>query len=126
MVDQPEVTLIYDGECRFCAACLAWVKGKLEITSISFQKADLHKYGLVRSECEKSVFLVTKEANLSGAAAVVYLLELRGNSLLAWILQSSGRIGESGYRWVASHRDSLIIRMITKYLERTSQPRAGK
>ena len=126
MVDHPEVTLIYDGECRFCAACLAWVKRKLEITSISFQEANLGQYGLVRSECEKSVFLVTKEANLSSAAAVVYLLELRGNSLLAWILQSSGRIGESGYRWVASHRDSLIIRMITKYLERTSQPRAGK
>ena len=126
MVDHPEVTLIYDGECRFCAACLAWVKQKLEITSIPFQKANLQKYGLVRSECEKSVFLVTKEANLSSAAAVVYLLELRGNSLLAWILQSSGRIGESGYRCVASHRDSLIVRMITKYLERTSQPRAGK
>ena len=126
MFKNPDATLIYDGECRFCAACLAWVKRKLEITSISFQEANLDKYGLVRSECEKSVFLVTIEANLSGADAVAYLLRLRGNSLLAWILQSSGQIGESGYRWVASHRDSLIIRMITKYLERTSQPPAGK
>ena len=126
MFTYPDVTLIYDGECRFCAACLAWARRKLEISAISYQEANLDQYGLVRSECEKSVFLVTKAANLSGAAAVAYLLKLRGNSLLARILQSSGWIGELGYRWVASHRDSLIIRMITKYLERISQPGAGK
>lgn len=126
MFKNPDATLIYDGECRFCLACLAWVKRKLEITLISFQEANLDQYGLVRSECEKSVFVVTKEVNLSGAGAVSYLLKLRGNSLLAWILQSSGWIGELGYRCVASHRDSLIIRMITKYLERVSQPGAGK
>ena len=120
MFKNPDATLIYDGECRFCLACLAWVKRKLEITSISFQEANLDQYGLVRSECEKSVFVVTKEVNLSGAGAVSYLLKLRGNSILARILQSSGWIGESGYRWVASHRDSFIIRMITMYFERNS------
>jgi aspartyl aminopeptidase len=89
----------------------------LEISAISYQEANLDQYGLVRSECEKSVFVVTKEVNLSGATAVAYLLKLRGNSILAWIIQSSGWIGESGYRWVASHRDSLVIRVVTKYVE---------
>jgi predicted DCC family thiol-disulfide oxidoreductase YuxK len=117
MFKNPDAILIYDGECRFCLACLAWVKRKLEITAISFQEANLDQYGLVRSECEKSVFVVTKEVNLSGATAVAYLLKLRGNSILAWIIQSSGWIGESGYRWVASHRDSLVIRVVTKYVE---------
>ena len=117
MFNNPDVTLIYDGECRFCAACLAWVERKLEITSISFQNADLDQYGLVRSECEKSVFLVTKEAKFSGADAVANLLKLRGNTLLAWILQGSGQIGRLGYRWVASHRDSFMIRIITRFLE---------
>ena len=117
MFNNPNVTLIYDGECRFCAACLAWVERKLEINSTPFQKADLDHYGLVRSECEKSVFLVTKEAKLSGSDAVARLLKLRGNTLLAWILQRSGPIGRLGYRWVASHRDSFIIRITTRYLE---------
>jgi predicted DCC family thiol-disulfide oxidoreductase YuxK len=117
MFTYPDVTLIYDGECRFCAACLAWARRKLEISAISYQEANLDQYGLVRSECEKSVFVVTKEVNLSGATAVAYLLKLRGNSILAWIIQSSGWIGESGYRWVASHRDSLVIRVVTKYVE---------
>jgi predicted DCC family thiol-disulfide oxidoreductase YuxK len=117
MFTYPDVTLIYDGECRFCAACLAWARRKLEISAISYQEANLDQYGLVRSECEKSVFVVTKEVNLSGATAVAYLLKLRGNSILAWIIPSSGWIGESGYRWVASHRDSLVIRVVTKYVE---------
>jgi predicted DCC family thiol-disulfide oxidoreductase YuxK len=117
MLKDPGATLIYDGECRFCAACLAWVEQELEISSIPFQEAKLDKYGLLRSQCEKSVFLLTKEGTFSGAAAVGRLLKLRGNTRLAWILHSSGWAGRLGYRWIATHRDSFVIRIATRCLE---------
>ena len=118
MLKHPNVILIYDGQCRFCAACLAWVEQKLQITSLAFQDANLDNYGLIRSQCEESVFVINKEVRFSGAVAVSYLLKLRGNTFFAWVIESSGRIGQSGYRWVASHRDSLIIRIVTRHLER--------
>jgi len=114
-----EPLVIYDGECRFCAASLAWVKVKLEIASVPYQNADLTRLGLSRAQCEKSVFVVTDSEQLSGAAAIGYLLRLRGNTFQAWLIQTSGPIGEFGYRWVASHRNSMIIRIATKCLERS-------
>ena len=117
MFNHPEVTLIYDGECRFCSACLAWLEQKLQVTSLTFQEANLAHYGLVRSQCEKSVFVLTKTEKYSGSAAVAYLLKLRGNRALGWAIQNSGWLGQSGYRWIASHRDSFVIRWVTRYLE---------
>jgi len=113
-----DVKVIYDGQCRFCAACLAWLEQELTLESHAFQEANLDEYELLRSECEKSVFVVAGEGKYSGAAAIALLLNLRGNTLLAWVIRTSGGVGRLGYRWVASHRDSLIIRIATWYLER--------
>jgi len=117
LFNHPEVTLIHDGECRFCSACLAWVEQKLQVTPLIFQEANLDEYGLVRSQCEQSVYVLTKTEKYSGAAAVAYLLKLRGNRVLAWAIDSSGPVGQAGYRWIASHRNSLMIRIVTRYLE---------
>lgn len=117
MFMRTDITLIYDGECRFCSACLAWVEMKLEISAIPFQEANLDEYGLLRSQCEQSVVLITEKERLFGAAAVGYLLDRRGNTRPAQALRLLGRAGQWGYRWVASHRDSLVIRMVTKHLE---------
>jgi len=114
----PEVTVIYDGDCRFCLASLAWLKLNLQVASVPFQEADLNSFGLTRSECEKSVFVVTETRRHSGASAVGSLLTLRGNSLLGWLTKKSGRAGEMAYRWLASHRSSLLVRLATIYLER--------
>ena len=119
MPDHTGPLVIYDGECRFCAASLAWVQEKLEIASVAFQDAKLSDFGLSRSQCEKSVFVIGGGDQLSGARAIEYLLRLRGNTFLAWIIQKLGPIGELGYRWVASHRNSTIIRIATKFLERS-------
>ena len=114
-----EPLVIYDGECRFCAASLAWVKEKVQIDSVPYQDARLDDFGLSRDQCEKSVFVITDGEQLSGAAAIGYLLRLRGHTFQAWLIQTSGPIGEFGYRWVASHRNSMIIRIATKCLERS-------
>ena len=117
MNQHPGVTVIYDGECRFCLASLGWLQEKVEFTSIPYQQADLLKYDLTRAQCEQSVFVVTASGNSSGAAAIALLLRLRGNRLLAWAIRISGPLGRAGYRWVASHRGSRLIGLATKFLE---------
>ena len=114
------VILIYDGECRFCRASLTWLQEKLQVTSVAFQDADLATYGLTRSQCEKAVFVVADQKTYSGSAAIAFLLNLRGNTFISRQIERSGWLGGLGYRWLASHRNSLLVRIATRYLERIS------
>ena len=110
--------VIYDGQCEFCIAWLRWLQLKMEVTAISIHDADLTQYGLSFDECSRSVFVVTPTGNYAGATAIALLLKARGNRLAALLLSSLGPIGRTGYRWIASHRNSIAIRYWTKLLER--------
>jgi len=114
-----EVTVVFDGECRFCRASVGWVQKKLQVKAIAFQEAPLEKYGLTSEQCSKSVFVLTENHTYSGAGAVAYLLNLRGNTKTSLFIKGSGPIGRSGYRWVAAHRNSILVRVMTKILERS-------
>ena len=113
-----DVILIYDGECRFCIASLGWLQKKLKVTAVPFQEADLVTYGLTRSQCEKAVFVIAGQKTYSGSAAIALLLNLRGNTFISRQIERSGWLGRLGYRWLASHRNTLIVRLATRYLER--------
>jgi len=117
-MDAVTPVVIYDGQCEFCIAWLRWLQLKLDVTAISFHDADLTQYGLSFDECSQSVFVVTSTSKYAGAAAIVFLLKARGNRLPAFLLGSLGPIGHTGYRLIASHRNSLVIRYWTKLLER--------
>ena len=108
--------LIYDGQCEFCIAWLAWLKQKLEITSHSFHEIDPASYGITREACEQSVQLVTSERTYSSSDAIAQLLKLRGNRFAASFIKYSGPFARFGYRWVASHRNSFLIKQCTKFL----------
>jgi predicted DCC family thiol-disulfide oxidoreductase YuxK len=54
-----------------------------------------------------------------GADAIAYLLGRRGNYVLGFIVRASGPLGRYGYKWVAGHRNSFIIRFATKVIERS-------
>jgi predicted DCC family thiol-disulfide oxidoreductase YuxK len=113
--------VIYDGECKFCLQCINWVSKKLDISSITFQSADLAKYGLTLAECRQQVFVIDGDKKYGAVDAVIFLLKKRGNKLLAKSLQLPGPISRWGYFWVANHRSSLIVRLIGKILSRLSK-----
>ena len=117
----PAPILIYDGECKFCLQCINWVSKKLDISSIAFQSADLAKYGLTLEECRQQVFVIDGEKKYGAIDAVIFILTQRGNSLLSNFLKFLGPLGRWGYFWVATHRSSLIVRLLGRILSRLSK-----
>jgi predicted DCC family thiol-disulfide oxidoreductase YuxK len=117
-VSLDEATVIYDGDCRLCQASVDWLQLKLDIAAEPFQRAHLERFGLTREECAKEVIVHTSKATYRGAAAVAYLLRARGNLLASLVITASGPLGRFGYHWVATHRNSLPIKLLTRLLER--------
>jgi predicted DCC family thiol-disulfide oxidoreductase YuxK len=113
-----EATLIYDGDCRLCQASVNWIRLKLDIAAEPFQRANLERFGLTRDECAKEVVVHTSIATYRGAEAVAYLLRSRGNRLASFLITASGPLGRAGYNWVATHRNSAPIKLLTRFLER--------
>jgi predicted DCC family thiol-disulfide oxidoreductase YuxK len=117
-VSLDEATVIYDGDCRLCQASVDWLRLKLDIAAEPFQRAHLERFGLTREECAKEVIVHTSKATYRGAAAVAYLLRARGNLLASLVITASGPLGRFGYHWVATHRNSPPIKLLTRILER--------
>ncbi len=113
-----EATVIYDGDCRLCQASVNWLRFKLDIAAVPFQSANLERFGLTREECAKEVIVHTASATFRGAAAVAYLLRARGNGFASFLITASGPLGRFGYHWVATHRNSAPIKLLTRLLER--------
>ena len=116
-----EATVIYDGDCRLCQASVDWLRLKLDIAAVPFQRANLERLGLTREECAKEVIIHTGEVTYRGAAAVAYLLHARSNRLAPFLITASGPLGRFGYHWVATHRNSIAIKLLTRLLERSSR-----
>ena len=114
-----EIIVLTDGECRFCEATMAWVARKLDVKPIAYQTADLSQYGLSYEQCSNAVHVLHTGKTHVGADAIAYLLKHRGNWLLGFIVRASGPLGRFGYKWVAGHRNSWLIRTATKLIERS-------
>jgi predicted DCC family thiol-disulfide oxidoreductase YuxK len=112
------ITVIYDGECRFCQASINWLALKLDFAAHPFQSADLSSLQLTREECSKEVIAIQGEMTFRGSEAITILLRTRGNRFLAAFIAASGFIGRASYRWIASHRGSFLVKLLTKILER--------
>ena len=113
-----QITVIYDFECRFCKASVDWLALKLQFTAHPFQSADLAPFNLTREECAKEVIAIHSDEIFRGAHAVTLLLRARGNRFPAAIIAISGPLGSAIYRWVATHRGSILVKTLTKILER--------
>ena len=116
-----DITVIFDGECRFCIAAINWTRLKLSLTALPFQSTDLTPFGLTKDECAKEVVVIAGGATYRGATAIAYLLKRRGNSAPSLAITASGKLGHLGYRWVASHRKSALIKAMTRLFERAAK-----
>lgn len=114
-----EIVVLTDGECRFCEATMAWVAKKVVVEAIAYQRADLDFYELTYEECSKAVHVLHSGKVYVGSDAIAFLLGRRGNYILGFIVRASGPLGRFGYKWVAGHRNSWVIRLATRLIERS-------
>jgi predicted DCC family thiol-disulfide oxidoreductase YuxK len=110
------ITVIFDGDCEFCQQSVMWIQHKLVVEAIAFQTADLQPFNITKEQCAKQVYVVSDTATYAGADAIRYLLKKRGNRVGAILLGATGNVGRAGYRWVASHRNSWVIKVATRVL----------
>ena len=113
-----DIVLIYDGECEFCKESVKWLQRKLELTALAFQSADLARYNVTYEQCSKEVVAVRNGKIFGGAKAIAVLLRARGNRVLASLIAISGPLGRAGYKWVATHRQGLLVLLLVKILTR--------
>ena len=110
------ITVIFDGDCEFCRQSVTWIQRKLVVEALAFQTADLETFNLTKEQCAKQVYVITDSEVYGGADAIRYLLKKRGNKVGAMLLGATGNFGRAGYRWVASHRSSWVIKVATRVL----------
>jgi predicted DCC family thiol-disulfide oxidoreductase YuxK len=115
-----QIVVIYDGQCQFCKASIDWIEQKLVVDPKAFQETDLASYGLTFEQCAKAVHVVTGEKVLVGAAAIAYLMNKRGNRALSLLITTSAPFGRFGYKWVSTHRDSLVVKAIHRLLDQSN------
>jgi len=110
------ITVIFDDDCEFCRQSVTWIQRKLVVQALAFQTADLEPFNLTREQCAKQVYVITDSDVYGGADAIKYLLKKRGNRVGAMLLGATGNLGRAGYRWVATHRDSWVIKIAARVL----------
>jgi predicted DCC family thiol-disulfide oxidoreductase YuxK len=112
-----EIIVIYDGQCGLCENSIAWVSKKLEISALDFHTAELARFGLSAEQCSREVIVITGPNRFSGVQAAAFLLKRRGNKVLSAIITLSGPLGRFIYRWVASHRNSWPVKILSQLLK---------
>ena len=108
--------MIFDGQCAFCRSCVEWVKNRYQINALANQEIDPAMYGVTREQCDKSVVVIDSQTYF-GASAVAFLLAKTGHPVMGKLLRASGPIGESGYRYVANHRDGRLVALIHRIVK---------
>lgn len=111
-----QITVIYDGDCILCRNSINWLSKSLTFTSIPFQSGDLASFGLTKAECEKQVYAVSGNRKYGGVSAVIFLLNKRGNKISSALLRLSGPIGSFAYKKVAANRNSLLVKLLTRFI----------
>jgi predicted DCC family thiol-disulfide oxidoreductase YuxK len=114
------IVVIYDGQCQFCQASIDWIEQKLVVASKAFQEADLASYGLTSDQCSKAVHVVVGDKVFVGAAAIAFLMNKRGNRALSFLITTSGPFGRVGYKWVSTHRNSLVVKAVHRILNQSN------
>ena len=112
------ITVIYDGKCQLCQNSIDWLSKKLTFEALAYQKAPLEKFGLTLTQCEKQVYALSDGRTYGGVAAVIFLLNARGNRVASLLLKVSGPLGSFTYKMVAANRKSVFVRVLSKLIKK--------
>ncbi|MFM7047713.1 MAG: thiol-disulfide oxidoreductase DCC family protein [Actinomycetota bacterium] len=103
-------TLVYDGDCAFCSACVRFISRRTRrpLRCVAYQQADVLSLGLTRDECTESVQWVEPSARRSAHLAVAAALR---HARFPWpmagmVIGAPGirRIAGAVYRYIARRR----------------------
>ena len=112
------ITVIYDGQCQLCQNSIDWLSKKLTFEALAYQKAPLEKFGLTLTQCEKQVYALSAGKTYGGVAAVIFLLNARGNRVSTLLLKLSGPFGSFTYKMIAANRKSVFVRALSKLIKK--------
>lgn len=77
MVGRKSSTLIWDGDCAFCARCVKFIENRITTSAkiVAYQKAELTELGLTEAQCSEALQWVFVDGKIrSGSRAVAALL----------------------------------------------------
>jgi predicted DCC family thiol-disulfide oxidoreductase YuxK len=112
------ITVIYDGQCQLCQNSIDWLSNKLTFEALAYQKAPLEKFGLTLTQCEKQVYALSAGKTYGGVAAVIFLLNARGNRVSSLLLKLSGPFGSFTYKMIAANRKSVFVRTLSRLIKK--------
>jgi predicted DCC family thiol-disulfide oxidoreductase YuxK len=112
------ITVIYDGKCQLCQNSIDWLSKKLTFEALAYQKAPLEKFGLTLTQCEKQVYALPAGKTYGGVAAVIFLLNARGNRVSSLLLKLSGPFGSFTYKLIAANRKSVFVRTLSRLIKK--------
>ena len=112
------ITVIYDGQCQLCQNSIDWLSKKLTFDALAYQQAPLEKFGLTLTQCEKQVYAISAAKKYGGVAAVIFLLNARGNRVASLLLKLSGPLGSFTYKMIAANRKSVFVRALSKLIKK--------
>jgi predicted DCC family thiol-disulfide oxidoreductase YuxK len=114
----PEILVFYDGQCDLCKNSISWLGKRLNFQAIDYHVAQLKKYNLTLEQCSREVIVIDHHQQYAGAAAASFLLQKRGNTKLSTIIRFFGPISRFVYRWIANHRRSIPVKILSSWLSR--------
>ena len=112
-----QITVIYDGECQLCKNSISWVSKKLSINPLDYHTANLASFDVSPEQCSREVFVFCGSDRFSGSMAAAFLLQRRGNHIASAVITAAGPISSLTYRWIATHRNSLPVRILSRLLQ---------
>ena len=113
------ITVIYDGQCDFCKSCVTWAMNRAQLNAIPNQHLVLSEYGLTQDQVDKSVVVISDKTYF-GAAAVAQVLNVTGNTVLSILIRNLGPISAIGYKYIAAHRDGLIVKALHWFIKKSA------
>jgi predicted DCC family thiol-disulfide oxidoreductase YuxK len=113
-----EILVFFDGQCDLCKNSISWLGKKLHFQAIDYHLAELEKFDLTLEQCAREVIVIDDNQQYAGAAAAAFLLVKRGNTNLSTIIRFFGPISRFTYRWIADHRRSIPVKILSSWLGR--------